>query len=327
MPWVRMEDTTHSHPAVRALGRGADDPERQINEALGWLARCASYSAEHTTDGFVPDDLVRQWAGRQHADRLLAAARRAKQIAKARAHAELGPGWQLASGEDAIFHIRTREEVELDRARRGTTRQQDAKNTVRLRDGDQCRYCQTWVDFRLRKGKHRGTYDHPDPADRDTFVVCCGDCNGRKAKRTPEQAGMTLHPAPAPEDRHFTPDTHDKLAALGLLPPRPGTQPDPAPPRTGPPADDAATGSAPSAPPRPAHQAASAMTTEQPDGDETPVCVRTGSEPDLSTDALPRQPHPGRDGTGPGRVGTGTPARASPAARRSRRGGRRARAD
>lgn len=323
MAWLRVEDTAHSHPAVLAAGRSSDDPVQQVNEVLGWLVRCGSWAAEHLTDGFVPDDLARQYASPQHFTRYLAAARRAKQLSKARAHPELGPGWQLASGENAVLHIRSREEVELDRARRGTTRLQDAKNTVRLRDGDQCRYCRAWVDFKLRKGKHRGTYDHPDPADRDTFVVCCGDCNGRKAKRTPEQAGMRLLDPPAPDERHFSPDTHDKLAALGLLPRRPGTQPDPAPPRTGQPADAAATGAL-SAPPRPPHQAASATTTEQPEAG-APVCVRTGSGPDPSASGLPRQPSPGRDGIGSGRDGPGSPARASPR-RRGRRGGRRARA-
>lgn len=320
MAWLRVEDTAHSHPAVLAAGRGADDPAQQVNEVLGWLTRCGSWAAEHLTDGFVPDDLARQYAGPQHFPRYLAAARRAKHLAKARAHPDLGPGWQLARGEDAVLHIRTREEVELDRARRGTTRLQDAKNDVRLRDGDQCRYCRAWVDFKLRKGRHRGTYDHPDPADRDTFVVCCGDCNSRKAKRTPEQAGMPLLPPPDPAARHFTPDTQDKFAALGLLPPRPGTQPDHAPGRPGTQPDHApATGA--SAPPRPAHQAASG-TTGSSSRTSDPA---SASDPRSSTNALPRQHPPGRDGTGTGRDGPGSPARASPPRKRSPRGGRRTR--
>lgn len=320
MAWLRVEDTAHSHPAVLAAGRGGD--ERQVNEALGWLSRCGSWAAEHLTDGFVPEDLARQYAGSpENYTRLFTAARRAKQIVKARAHPVYGTGWQIQAGEDAVLHIRTREEVELDRARRGTTRLQDARNQVRLRDGDQCRYCAAWVDFRIKKGKHRGTYDHPDPADRDTFVVCCGDCNSRKGKRTPVEADMPLLPAPDPADRHFTPDTQDKFAALGLLPPRPGTQPEHAPSRTGTPADAAANG-APSAPPRPAPQAASGTTGSSPR--TTDLGSASGSR--SSTNALPRQPLPGRDGIGSGRDGPGSPARASPPRKRSRRGGRRTRA-
>lgn len=321
MAWVRMEDTAADDPAVHAAGRGGDD--RQVNEALGWLARCAAWSGAHLTDGFVPEAIARQYAfSPENYTRLFTAVRRAKQITKARAHPVHGPGLQIVRGEDAVFHIRTREEVEIDRARRGTTRLQDAKTDVRLRDGDQCRYCKGWVDFKLRKGKHRGTYDHPDPADRDTFVVSCGHCNSRKGQRTPQQAGMELHPPPAPDDRHFTPETHDKLAALGLLPPRPGSQPDTAPTRAATPAG-AATGSAQSAPPRPAHHADSGTTGSSPKATSPPT-RRSTSDLRPTTDALPRQPPPGRDGTGSGRDGPGGQSRASPRGRRGgRRGGRR----
>lgn len=70
---------------------------------------------------------------------------------------------------------------------RSTTRV--TKRTVLLRDGYQCAYCT----------KRRGeTVDHILPTSRggtntwDNVVAACKVCNGRKADRTPEEAGMTL---------------------------------------------------------------------------------------------------------------------------------------
>lgn len=61
-----------------------------------------------------------------------------------------------------------------------------AKSYVRQRDSFTCQYC----------GKPGNTVDHIQPKSRgglDTWgnlVTCCSSCNGYKADRTPEEAGM-----------------------------------------------------------------------------------------------------------------------------------------
>lgn len=56
------------------------------------------------------------------------------------------------------------------------------------RDGYICAYC----------GKHGMTVDHIQPQSRGgkntwmNTVAACGRCNGKKADKTPEEAGMTL---------------------------------------------------------------------------------------------------------------------------------------
>ncbi|MGN6103643.1 MAG: HNH endonuclease [Kofleriaceae bacterium] len=60
------------------------------------------------------------------------------------------------------------------------------------RDDYRCQYC----GERRKLGEL--TYDHVVPRSRGgktewtNIVTACGDCNGRKANRTPEQAGMRL---------------------------------------------------------------------------------------------------------------------------------------
>lgn len=62
-----------------------------------------------------------------------------------------------------------------------------------------CRYCQTEVRRQDRRSEIRPEMDHVDPrlyCGPRNIVLACLACNRKKGARTPEQAGMTLHPAP-----------------------------------------------------------------------------------------------------------------------------------
>lgn len=65
------------------------------------------------------------------------------------------------------------------------------------RDKYTCQYCG------VKKSIHDLTYDHIVPRSRGgktswtNIATCCQGCNGRKANRTPEQAGMRLLQEPA----------------------------------------------------------------------------------------------------------------------------------
>ncbi|MEY4748251.1 MAG: hypothetical protein RIQ60_465 [Pseudomonadota bacterium] len=90
------------------------------------------------------------------------------------------------------------------------------------RDRMTCAYCG------LRYTEHSLSCDHIVPQSRGgrwtwmNLVTACGACNGRKADRTPEQAGMPLLYLPyVPsrfedfllEGRHIRADVHEWLAA------------------------------------------------------------------------------------------------------------------
>lgn len=71
----------------------------------------------------------------------------------------------------------------------------DPNNPTRGR----CRYCARELHRSDRKSDYRPTMDHVDPrkaVGAVNVVLACWDCNRRKAAKTPEQAGMTLLPAP-----------------------------------------------------------------------------------------------------------------------------------
>lgn len=76
--------------------------------------------------------------------------------------------------------------------------QMPTKRAVFIRDNFECQYC----GARLTMGS--GTRDHVIPRSLrgpDTLtnvVASCKPCNGRKANRTPEQAGMQLRAQPRP---------------------------------------------------------------------------------------------------------------------------------
>jgi len=48
MTWFRLDDSFHSHPKVVAAG----------NEAVGLFVRSGTYAAEHTTDGFIAEEIA-----------------------------------------------------------------------------------------------------------------------------------------------------------------------------------------------------------------------------------------------------------------------------
>lgn len=72
------------------------------------------------------------------------------------------------------------------------------KRNVLIRDGWSCMYCARKLSM------NTVTKDHILPTSRggkDTLsnvVACCIDCNGRKADKTPEEAGMKLRSMPRP---------------------------------------------------------------------------------------------------------------------------------
>jgi hypothetical protein len=178
--WFKVDDNLAFHPKV----------VQARNPAMGLWVRAGSWVSQQLTDGFVPNDIATSLGSRKEIDRLT------------------DTGLWLPTSGGFEFHQwiernPTRVEVETQRSvnRRRSDLHRDAtlRETVRKRDEDRCRYCGVDVDFRARRGPHRGTYDHVDPDgpnDVDNLVVACGPCNASKGHRTPRQAGMSLLPPP-----------------------------------------------------------------------------------------------------------------------------------
>lgn len=294
MAWSRSDDTTLLHPKVLKGGRGGDD--RMVNEVYGFVARCCTWSGGLLTDGFIPQEIA-QVASPTRWEVLTKAAVRADMLRRRR-----GPdgdwGWVVVM-EDQLFHVRSREEVLRDReAGRRLTRVQAISRDVRLRDGDQCRYCGKTVTFEGdRRSNRAGTYDHVIPPDQggtediENIVVACGECNRLKASRTPDEAGMTLRHAPA--DPYYSDHTRAKFQIEAEAPTaRPGTQS-----RTAATTRDAAASSGAHA--RTARDAAAVPGAHAATGANRSRTARPASDLDLPASG-------GGPGSGSGRVAVGS---------------------
>jgi hypothetical protein len=303
MPWQRVGDTAMTHPKVMRAGRTAE--ERCT--VFGFVVLCSTAAAAHLQDSFVSEAIAQQ-AGGASWEQLAKAAVRAGLFGKRQKDPDpegWGYGW-LVTRDETLLHQRTKAEVERERKHDALLRDLPIAIAVRLRDGDECRYCGKTVNFGDRKSARGGQLDHVDP-DGDELVVACRECNRRKANRTPDEAGMTL--LPVPTSVFFNPYTLKWLDKHNALPRdlRPGSQ------------SDTAAGGDP----------APSGITPQRDAEETseqqPIRSGTGSGPDQVADLPP----PGRDrvGSGPGlegtgQVGSGTPAIAAPVSRSRKRGRR-----
>lgn len=97
MPWFRTDDTLHSHPKARRAGL----------PAMGLWVLAGSYSAQYTTEGFVPEWFISAWPqGRRHAATLIEAG------LWYASEKDGEKGWQFHDWE---HYQMTLEEVERDR--------------------------------------------------------------------------------------------------------------------------------------------------------------------------------------------------------------------
>ena len=322
MPWWRGGDTSHSHRKVlRAL---AKDPVRGT-AVWGAVTLCLSWSTQEGQDWWVSESFVRRTWG-DEGPRLLRDAQACELVKPGRERRDGENGWLIDDTDPDLLHIRLREEVELDREKSRATRQATPKRTVRLRDGDQCRYCGKTVDWKDRTSARRGTYDHPDPADRDVFVVCCGQCNQEKYNRTVEEWAAAdgralLDPPSVPWIGPKTAEQFGVPASSPRAHPDTPSAADAAPERPGPQPDNATPAAAPTG----ATTGAAERDTSPPDSQ--PAGPGDLAGPGASWPRVADLPASGRDGDGSAALApdpSGSRARDGPRRRGSR--GRRGRA-
>lgn len=293
MAWLRKGDNAATHPLVMKLATVRGSDERLLNEAYGFVQRCAEQSAGHMTDGVIDQGTAQLMGGDRRYRPLL------------RACVEAGLLRQRGTGKDAVYlvpddadfiHIRKRAEIEWERQRARDNSNPDLTVPVRLRDGDGCRYCAKIVNWKQRRGRRGGTYDHRQPgqaATIDTLVVSCGGCNSERLNNPNADATHPLLPVPA--DPYYGPETVAFLANHGerIQPSteRPDTQPGTAPPPRRP---STQLDNAPSATTRPTGHRA-------PDEDVRPDQADTAADPAATRPAGPRTPweRPGTDTAAP----------------------------
>lgn len=181
MPWTRSGDTAATYPALMQLqgSEGADD--RLLNELFGFVWRCSCQSAAHSTD-YVIDAGTAYMLGGARTPVLIALLEQVEIFIPTTIKG--GKAWKILQDPDFI-HIRLKDEVERERRQRQDTRPENTRVLVpvRLRDGDNCRWCGLGVEWRGRKSNRSAELDHLVPGEVgtiDTMVVACRACNGAR---------------------------------------------------------------------------------------------------------------------------------------------------
>lgn len=205
MPWVRSGDTSATYPLVMSVRGlpGADG--RSINEVFGFISRLAMLSAAHTTDYIVDAGTV-DMIGGENTTALLALCIKVGLLKKTRIN---NMAAYKVIDDPEFLHLRLKAEIDWTRQQQADGKNEALTVPIRLRDGDQCRYCGVMVRWVGRPSQHSATFDHLDPGNAgtvDTMVVACRGCNselrdiaGREVER--------LNPPPAePFYSEFTAD-------------------------------------------------------------------------------------------------------------------------
>lgn len=237
MPWLRAGDTSAMFPKLLSIVVDTRFDDRLINEAMGFLFRCATQAASYITDYVVDPGTAYAVAGS-----------RAGELADVCVHAGLMEvvdldgvrGWKIIDDPE-FLHMKTAEEIAWEKQRKADNGNPALIIPVRIRDGDACRYCGKVVNWNARRGKLAATYDHRKPgqaATVDTLVVCCSECNARRGNDPDADTRVKLMPPPKPVYYHKTtiewinnsswradnglkklPPKRDKFVPCGSVPP------------------------------------------------------------------------------------------------------------
>lgn len=197
MPWTRSGDSAATYPALMQLQgtEGADD--RLLNELFGFVWRCSCQSAAHKTD-YVVDAGTAYMLGGARTEVLIRLLEQAEIFTPTTNKG--ARAWKILQDPDFI-HIRLKAEVEWERQQRNDTRSPALVVPVRLRDGDNCRWCGILVTWRGRKTSRSGELDHLAPGEAgtvDTMVVACRGCNGSRQNNVGSwDDNHALRPPPA----------------------------------------------------------------------------------------------------------------------------------
>ncbi|MGP4995097.1 hypothetical protein [Glutamicibacter ardleyensis] len=190
MSWLKQSDVSANHPLILRVLEVNWVDDRLLNEAYGWVNRCATQSAAFDKDYIVEVGTARQLAGLSRYKELLKTVVycgifEEKEIEE---NGSMRPVLKLVEDQD-LFHMILKSEKEREKNRQADNRRPERSGPVRKRDGDECRWCGVVVKFSSdRRSARVGTIDHIDPRDLDSseptpferLVVACKQCNSQR---------------------------------------------------------------------------------------------------------------------------------------------------
>lgn len=213
MPFFQVDDQLHVNPKASALAEAALQDDLVGMAALGLWTMAGSVTQAALTDGLVSHVQLMKILLNSDAVDLLAArlvevglwhtaGHSCEQCPKVKEGHYLFHDWFQFGYDKGV-------EVRLARAKRKELNDPQIKAAVWARDAEdskcsrgRCRYCGDMVFKKTSKGDKRPEMDHVDPTlavGVRNIVLSCAQCNREKGRRTPEQAGKTLRPAPVRE--------------------------------------------------------------------------------------------------------------------------------
>lgn len=193
MSFLRVGDAFAYDPRTLHPLEYDEADERSVDELAGFSVRLATQSGAHEhedTDRRVTRAMALALAN-HNPSRL--SMLMTKLVAAGVWEAD-GKGWRLKN-DTGYLHLLTQDEKDRQRARGADERNPMLTVPAKLRDGDNCRYCNSPVNWSDRKSLRGATWEHVDiniqPTPLHLFVVCCFGCNRTPSERAP------LRPPPA----------------------------------------------------------------------------------------------------------------------------------
>ena len=192
MAWLKTGDTAAMDERVLDIAELETAEPWSVNEVYGFVSRMFIQAAQQGSDYRVSMGTAMALSPRYELLLL-----QASQTGLLELVVEDGRRMIRLVADGDFHHLRTREEIDWENARKADVADLSLVLPVRVRDGDACRYCGEVVNWSDRKGGRGGTYDHLKPGHRaesaDDLVVACRSCNGgrrdagaQRAKRYPQ---------------------------------------------------------------------------------------------------------------------------------------------
>lgn len=226
MPWMKWSDTSSDHPSFARLYNLPYWTPGLRRELTGFIFHCASHSAQYMTDYYIEEGVVKREGGlepdtaqvfEQNWERLADAALKVGFFTGVYKNSEGQVAYKLIDDTENFVHLIRKDEAEWNKGRDKDLNDPILKGKVRVRDGDQCRWCGLVVSFDARNGGRAGTYDHVNSmvvADGDPrkMVVSCRGCN--LAKGNGKSWDKKLRPVPV--NPYYSEFTVKQLAKWGF---------------------------------------------------------------------------------------------------------------
>lgn len=217
MAWLKTGDTAAMDERVLDIAELETADPWSVNEVYGFVSRMFIQAAQQGSDYRVSMGTAMALSPRYELLLL-----QASQTGLLELVVEDGRRMIRLVADGDFHHLRTREEIDWENARKADVADLSLVLPVRVRDGDACRYCGEVVNWADRKGGRGGTYDHLKPGQRaqsaDDLVVACRSCNGgrrdageQRSKRYP------LLAAPKESVRYFSKSTLAWFAENGTV--------------------------------------------------------------------------------------------------------------